>query len=364
MIGQLRERSVHTATAGYVSRLALENGTTVSVIGHRNMSRSRRSLLRQARTFRVSATAVHAPGLKGGGKQPVRPAIVAPTNRFFAFAGKGPADTDTDSSESEGESEFDSTIFRTAGPQPKKPAGAGEEPPAKKKTSKGRKPRKRRTSSSENPPPESTAEAAETPTTPTAAEATTATKTPRARKPRKRRTAATGKGDSTYASSAKLAKGAPTAAAEEEGDSESGAGIPESRKAAFERARREGVAQRVQQGGGAPLDSGSSSSDSDSDSDEEGQDGGRGRSPSSWKEPAKPVRPEGFPAEGSANVSTGFSQGDLTSSTVVATFTSRSPATLATACILCRLLNSKNWLVPAPPLARRVTSDLPDILGP
>lgn len=296
--GQPKESSssLTTSPAGRGSRLVLEK-EPVSIVEHRSMSRSRCSQQQQARTFGSGAMLHAAPRLKDGDKRSVGPAIGTSTNRWFATAGDEPADTDTDT-DSDSESEFESTIFGAT------PAPAAPEPPAaKNKTSnKGRKPRKRRTSNSESAPSAEPATGAEEAPAAAEAAAATATKKWRARKPRKRRT--TG--------NAEPAEGASTATEEEEEGVEEGkvAGvssvdIPKSRKAAFQRARRAGVAERAREVG-VTLDTDypRSGEEEEQDSDDDVV-----RSPSSWQEPAKPVRPEGFPfslsAEGSPNVSAG-----------------------------------------------------------
>ena len=305
-----------------------------SVVEHRSMSRSRCAMQQhqqQARTFGGGA-AVHAPRLqlKDSDKHSVRPSIGASTNRWFATARDEPADSDSDS---DSDSEFESTIFGGA-PEPAAASPAADEPPAAKKTSKGWKPRKRRSSKSKSAPSAETAAEAEeaTAAAAAAAEATAAaTKKPRARKPRKKRRS-TSTGGSTPSPPAEPAEGSSTAPEEEaEGDADeeeeeeeeeeevevdSGVGIPKTRKAAFERARRAGVTQRAREAGVPLLDgdgSGRSGSEfpwsGEEEEEEEEEDSGDdvARSPSSWQEPVKPVRPEGFPfsasAEGSANVS-------------------------------------------------------------
>lgn len=284
-----------------------------SAVGHRRVSRSRCTPLQQPRTFGGGATAaVHARGLLKGGQ----------SHRWFATARDEPADTDTGPDSSERESEFEYTIFGAAALQPaataaSAAAAAVEEPLAKKKTAKSRNPRKWRTSSSKSTPSadpsaaDAAAALAAAVETPAAAEATATKKPPKARKPRNRRTTEA-KGNGTPSPPAGPAKGTATATGseekeeEEEEEAEPAVGIPKSRKAAFERARRAGVIQRAREGGGVGG-SGSPSSDEEEEQDSDDDDDGHDSSPSSWQDPARPVRPEGFSfsTEGSTNVRDG-----------------------------------------------------------
>lgn len=169
-----------------------------------------------------------------------------------------------------------------------------------------------------------------------------APKQPKASIPRKRRTTKSERTPSSpppAADAAAAVSVAQEATAEPTGASKSNppaVEIPASRKAAFERARRAGVSRRIKEGGGVPRDASSTSSTSTSRSSTSrssarsssassstsstssgngagvGGDDGDGfgsvdastfqwqeaitSSQFTWKEPGKPVLPEGFPA--------------------------------------------------------------------
>ncbi|CAN0115923.1 unnamed protein product, partial [Ectocarpus sp. 6 AP-2014] len=167
-----------------------------------------------------------------------------------------------------------------------------------KKAPKAKTPRKRRgNQGKKNPSPTAAAQAAEaadgeeagTTATEAAADPPAANKAPKAKAPRKRRG---GQGESSRSPNAgpkdAERKGAAADAAEVRTDPR----VPEERKATFERARRAGVARRIEEGGGVPRDSDSGSgsgSGSEADSGGEGDEGGvPDESPFPWKEAETP----------------------------------------------------------------------------
>ncbi|CBJ28299.1 conserved unknown protein [Ectocarpus siliculosus] len=173
---------------------------------------------------------------------------------------------------------------------------ASEAPP--KKAPKAKTPRKRRGNQvKRNPSPTAAAQAAEaadgeeagTTATEAAADPPAANKAPKAKAPRKRRG---GQGESSRSPNAgpkdAERKGAAANAAEAGTDPR----VPKERKASFERARRAGVARRIEEGGGVPRDSDSGSgsgSGSEADSGGEGDEGSvPDESPFPWKEAETP----------------------------------------------------------------------------
>ncbi|CAM9942143.1 unnamed protein product, partial [Ectocarpus sp. 12 AP-2014] len=177
------------------------------------------------------------------------------------------------------------------------PSPEASEAPSKK-APKAKTPRKRRGNQGKrNSSPTAAAQAAEavdgeeagTTATEASADPPAANKAPKPKAPRKRRG---GQGESSRSPNAgpKDAEGKGVAADVAEAGTDPG--VPEERKASFERARRAGVARRIEEGGGVPRDSGSGSgsgSGSEADSGGEGDECGvPDESPFPWKEAKTP----------------------------------------------------------------------------
>ncbi|CAM9971271.1 unnamed protein product, partial [Ectocarpus sp. 13 AM-2016] len=200
------------------------------------------------------------------------------------------------------------------------PSPEASETPSKKAL-KAKAPRKRRGNQGKrNPSLTAAAQAAEamdgeeagTAATEAAADPPAANKAPKAKVPRKRRGGQSESARPPNAGPTDAERKRAAADAPEEGMDPR---VPEERKASFERARRAGVARRIEEGGGVPRDSDSGSgsgSGSEADSGGEGDEGGvPDESPFPWKEtetppftwqdPDAPVVPKPFLAESGAD---------------------------------------------------------------
>ncbi|CAM9782864.1 unnamed protein product, partial [Ectocarpus sp. 4 AP-2014] len=165
-----------------------------------------------------------------------------------------------------------------------------------KKAPKAKPPRKKRGNQGKrNPSPTAAAQAAEaadgeeagTTATEAAADPPAATKAPKAKAPRKRRG---GQGESPRSPNAGPIDAERKDTAADVAKAGTDPRVPEERKGSFERARRAGVARRIEEGGGVPRDSGSGSdSGSEADSGGEGDECGvPDESPFPWKEAETP----------------------------------------------------------------------------
>ncbi|CAM9872229.1 unnamed protein product [Scytosiphon promiscuus] len=133
--------------------------------------------------------------------------------------------------------------------------------------------------------------------------------TPKPRKPRKRRGGHDESGPASAAESTAPADSkvpaAAAAAAAEQAEREPAVDIPPERKESFQRARRKGVSQRIEEGGGVPRDGGSGGESGSQSSGEEGSES-RDDAPFPWKEanappytwqdPDTPARPKELPS--------------------------------------------------------------------